>query len=162
MGGVSLAQLNWEGMPGAPVSLHAYSDHVTVRVDSGACPSNYATTPCQYYSDADSKQTNIAPMYAIPRPMQTGVWNELIIHVHWATTSAGVLEVWHRIKGQNAWTKTASMSGYPTVATKNGAYPSATGDKIGAYRAASTAPASVWLDGFTRSATFATAAAELP
>jgi hypothetical protein len=95
--------------------------------------------------------------------MQLGVWHELIVHVHWATDSTGVIETWHRLKGQTSWTKTASLTGYPTVMLNpDGTYPTATTDKIGAYRAQSTAPTSVWLDGFTRSQSFQTAASALP
>ena len=156
--GVNMVQLNWEGFPGAPVDLQAHSDHVTVALQTGACG-----TTCQYRSNAEASNPNLPNLYAIPRPMQLGVWHELVVHVHWATNSSGQVEVWHRIKGQSAWTKTASLSGYPTLATSpSGSYPTHTADKIGVYRPNSYAPTTLLMDGFTRSGSFATASGSLP
>jgi hypothetical protein len=103
-------------------------------------------------------------MYAIPpRSLQQGAWNEVIVHAHWATGSTGAIEAWHRVPGQHTWTKTVSFSGYPTLQTyPDGSMPVSTNDDIQAYRGPSTAPVSVWLDGFPRSQSFATAAAYLP
>ena len=92
-----------------------------------------------------------------------GVWHELIVHCHWATDKSGLVEVWHRIKGQSTWTKTASLSGYPTLQTNpDGSYRTGTLDVLQAYRGSSTAPVTVWLDGFSRSQSLATAAANIP
>ena len=158
--GVEVAQFNWEGLWGSAVDLQAHSDHVTLALQTGVC----ANSRCQWSSNADSPgNPNLPPLYAIPKPMQLGVWHELIVHVHWATDTSGLAEVWHRVQGQTAWTKTATLSGYPTLQVRpDGTYPGGTLDKIGAYRAQSTAPTSVWLDGFSRSQSFAAAAAYLP
>ncbi len=158
--GVEVAQLNWEGLWGSTIDLQAHPDHITLTMQSGVC----ANSQCQWDSNADSPgHPNLPPLYAIPRPMQLGVWHELVIHVHWATDATGVVEVWHRLRGQTAWTKTASLSGYPTVQVRaDGSHPAYCADKIGAYRAQSTAPTSVWLDGFSRSQSFAGAAAYVP
>jgi hypothetical protein len=158
--GAEILNLNMEGMPGygAPVDLQAHNDHVTVALNSGTCGS-----PCQYRSNADSPHANLPPLYAIPRPMQLGVWHELILHVHWATDSTGLVAVWHRVKGKAVWKRTAFVTGYPTLMVdRSGWYPTNTADKIGVYRAESYAPTSVWLDAFSRSQSFATAAANLP
>ena len=157
--GASIAQLNFENLPAAPIALQAHADHVTLVVQSGVC----STTTCQYRSNGDAPSPNLPALYAIPKPMQLGVWHELIVAVHWATDSHGSVTGWHRLKGQTTWTKTLSLTGYPTIAVNGaGAYPPSTQDKIGLYRAQSTAATSVWLDGFARSKTFATAAATLP
>jgi hypothetical protein len=157
--GVSIAQFNWE-IVGSDVALQAHSDHVTLAVQTGVC----TNAVCQYRSNADSTGAPTLPaLYAIPKPMQLGVWHELIVHIHWATDKTGVIEVWHRVKGQSAWTKTASLTGYPTLQTNpDGSYPNGTLDKNGAYRAQSTAPTSIWLDGYSRSQSFAAAASNLP
>ena len=96
--------------------------------------------------------------------MQLGVWHELVVHAHWAANSTGQIEVWHRVKGQPAWAKTASLVRLPDTADEPGREHSRAGtiDMIGAYRGQSTAPVSVWLDGFTRSQSFAAAASNLP
>ena len=119
----------------------------------------------QFNSNADnpSRYVNLPRLYAVPPGMRLGVWHELIIHAHWATDSSGQIEAWHRVKGRSAWTKTASLSGYSTLQENpDGSYPANTIDVIGAYRAYSSAPTSVWLDAFSRSRSFADAAANLP
>jgi hypothetical protein len=162
--GVSIAELNFQGLGtgGPSIALQAHADHVTVAMQTGT-----ATTTAPYYayrSNADSSGTpNMPALYAIPAPMQTGVWHDLVIHVHWATNSQGVVEVWHRLKGQTAWAKTVSLSGYPTLQTNpDGSIPSATLDVLQAYRGPSTAPTTVWLDGFQRWGSLTSAFASLP
>ena len=156
--GAEILNLNWEGMPGAPVDLQAHEDHVTLTLNTGTCG-----RPCQYRSNADAPKPNLPPLYAIPRPMQLGVWHELILHVHWATDSTGLVAAWHRLKGKRLWKRTAYLTGFPTLMVDpTGWYPTNTADKIGVYRAQSFAPTSVWLDAFSRSDSFASAAANLP
>ena len=161
--GVQLAEVNFENLgPGAGVSLQAHADHVTLNFSSGQATS--ATPYFQYRSNADAGgHPNLPALYAIPRPMKTGVWHELVLHAHWATNSSGVVEVWHRLKGQSAWTKTVSLSGVPTLQwTGNGSYPGTTLDILQAYRGGSSAPTTVWLDAFARTTSFAAAAANMP
>src|SRR3989442_6916062 len=88
-----------------------------------------------------------AGIKVIPAPMALGVWHELIVHVHWATDSSGLVEAWHRIQGDSSWQKTVSISGYPTMQW-DATHPISslstmvTSDKIGAYTGASTIPRS--------------------
>jgi hypothetical protein len=166
--GVVIAQLNQQNLgPGGPtIALQAHSDHVTFVMQTGVASTTTPTHPYQYNSLADNatnRYVNLPSLYAVPPGMQLGVWHELVMHIHWATDSTGQIEVWHRVKGQSAWTKTASLSGYPTLQTNpDGSYPQGTIDMIGAYRAQSTAPTSVWLDGFSRTQSFVAAAANMP
>jgi hypothetical protein len=163
--GVEVAQLNFENIWGAPISLQAHPDHITLALQTGACNSSRTARPgCVWSSNADSPgKPNLPPLYAIPSPMQLGVWHELIVHSHWATDNTGAIEVWYRQKGQPSWTRTVNLSGYPTVQTlQDGSYPTTTVDKIGAYRDVATAPTSVWLDSFTTATSFAAAASNLP
>ena len=163
--GVQITEMDFEGLGGngGPVSLQLHSNHLTLNLASGVTTTNAPYS--QYRSNADSPGTpNVPAMYAVPPgSLQQGAWNELIVHIHWATHSTGAIEAWHRVLGQSTWTKTVSLSGYPTLQTNaNGSLPASTNDVIQAYRSASTAPVSVWLDGFSRSQSFATAAAHLP
>jgi hypothetical protein len=163
--GVSIAQLNFENIWGSPVALQAHSDHITLALQTGACNSSTSSNPgCDWSSNADSPgNPNLPDLYAIPSPMQLGVWHELVIHTHWATDNTGQIEVWHKVKGQTAWAQTVSFSGYPTVQTlPDGSYPSSVLDKTGAYRDLSNAPTSVWLDSFGISTSFAEATSYLP
>jgi hypothetical protein len=163
--GLSLAQLNFENIWGAPVSLLAHADHVVLAMQSGLCKSVRTSTPgCAYSSGPNG---NVAPMIAVPAPLALEVWHELIVHVRWTTDSAGIIEVWHRLKGGDTWNKTVSLGGYPTVQWTDDEGPEAiadavTSDKIGAYRGHATFPLTVWHDGFVRTTSFAATASALP
>lgn len=163
--GLSLAQLNFENIWGAPVMLAAHADRVTLVMQSGLCNSVHTSTPgCAYSSGPGG---NVAPMTAVAAPLALGVWHELIVHVRWVTDSSGMIEVWHRLQGSDGWVKTVSLRGYPTVQWTAEEGPKAiagsvTSDKIGAYRGRADFPLSVWQDGFVRTTSFAAAAAALP
>ncbi len=162
--GVEIAQLNFQNLgPAARPSLsRPTTDHVTLAHADRIC-AQQARYQCQSNADSANRHLNLPKLYASRRAMRFGVWHELIIHAHWATDSSGKIDAWHRIKGQRAWQKTASLRGYPTLQDNpDGSYPSTTIDMIGAYRGPSHAPTSVWLDGFSRSGSFAAAAAHLP
>jgi Polysaccharide lyase len=158
--GVSIAAFNFENLWGGPVQLQLHAHHVTLAVQTGVC----ADSQCQYASNADSPgHPNLPPLYAVPPGMQQGVWHELVVHCHWATDATGVIEVWHRLKGEATWTKTVSFTGYPTLQThRDGSVPQRTVDILSAYRGRSTEPVTVWLDAFSRSQTLAAAQANLP
>src|ERR1700693_4064364 len=109
-----LPQLNFQGIDGPPIGLNAHADHVSLVIQTGLCnPYNASVSPgCTYSSGIGG---NVAQMSAIPAPLALNVWHELIVHVHWATDSSGVIEVWHRLLGNTAWKKTVSRRGLPTV-----------------------------------------------
>jgi hypothetical protein len=163
--GLSLAQLNFESIWGAPVMLAAHADHIALVMQSGLCKSVSTSTPgCAYSSGPGG---NVAPMTAVPAPLALGVWHELIVHVRWATDSSGTIEAWHRLQGGGSWVKTVSLRGYPTVQWTAEQGPetladSVTSDKIGAYRGRADFPLTVWQDGFVRTTSFAAAAGALP
>jgi hypothetical protein len=160
--GVSIAELNFQGLGtgGPTIALQAHADHVTVAMQTGVA----TTADYQYRSNADSGgRPNLPPLYAIPRPMRLGVWHELVIHVHWAVDRHGVVAVWHRLKGETRWRKTASLAGVPTLQTNpDGSFPRSTLDVLQAYRGPSFAPTTIWMDGFSRAVSFKAAAVTLP
>jgi Polysaccharide lyase len=163
--GLSIAQLNFANIWGAPVMLAAHADHIRLVMQSGLCNSVYTSKPgCTYSSGTGG---NLARMVAVPSPLALNAWHQLIVHVRWKTDASGMIEVWHRLQGGNSWNKTVSLSGYPTVQWTPEEGPQAianstTSDKIGAYRGKATFPLSVWHDGFVRATSFAAAAAALP
>ena len=162
--GVQIAQVNFESLgPGGPtVALQLHADHVTLVLQSGVTTKRFPYF--QYRSNADSPGTpNVRPLYAIPRGMYTGVWHELVLHCHWAGDDTGVVEVWHRRKGQTKWKQTVSLHGVATLQTESdGSFPQRTLDDIQAYRGPSTAPVTVWLDGFARLTSLEAAQSALP
>ena len=44
-----------------------------------------------------------------------GKWNDFIIHVHWTTSENGIVEIWHKLEGETAFTKVMDLSGVPTL-----------------------------------------------
>jgi Polysaccharide lyase len=162
--GLSIAQLNFQNIWGAPVMLAAHANHIGVVLQSGLCKSVFTSRPgCAYSSGPGG---NVRRLVAVPRPLALDAWHELIVHVHWATDSKGVLEVWHRLKGGD-WKKTVTLRGYPTVQWtadrgRRAVARSVTSDKIGAYRGGANFPLTIWHDGFVRSRSFAATAAALP
>ena len=169
--GLSIAQLSFQGIWGSPVLLAAHARSIALVVQTGLCvPIGSSHPGCTYTSGPGG---NVKPMFAVRAPLALHVWHELIVHVHHAIDSSGVVEVWHRLKGESSWKKTVSLHGYPTVQwTPEGMQLApggrlmlsfnATVDKIGAYRGPADFPLSVWEDGFVRATSFAAAAAALP
>jgi Polysaccharide lyase len=163
--GLSIAQFNFQNIWGAPVMLAAHANYIGVVLQSGLCKSVFTSKPgCAYSSGPGG---NVRRLGGVPRPLALEAWHELIVHVHWATDSKGVLEVWHRLRGRRAWKKTVTLRGYPTVQWtadrgRRAVARSVTSDKIGAYRGSADFPLTIWLDGFVRSRSFAATAAVLP
>ena len=154
--GLSLAQFNFEGIVGAPVSLVAHANDISLVTQAGFCRSR-----CEYSSGAGG---NLPPM-VIARAYPD-VWHEFIVHVKWTTNAKGLIEVWHRLKLHKLWRKVLTRRGIPTLQWDEQGPDSLLGaltsDKIGAYRGWARFPLTVWLDGFVRSPSFATTAARLP
>jgi hypothetical protein len=162
--GLSLAQLNFENIWGAPIILAAHADHVALVLQSGLCNTFQSSNPGCAYSSGGSG--NVAPMIAVPAPLALETWHLLVVHVRWKTDSSGIIEVWHRQQGDSSWNQTVSLRGYPTLQWTADMGPNAitdmtTSDKIGAYRGSATFPLTVWQDGFVRTSSFAAAAAAL-
>jgi hypothetical protein len=170
--GLVVAQLGYQGIWGAPVSLNVHADRVRLVLQSGLCePVGSAHPHCEYQTGFGRKGVgrNLPNLLAIPpRRFATGVWHELVVHVHRAFDSTGVLEAWHRRKGQREWVKTAELRGYPTVQWSAAVPPervSVSGpvDKIGAYRGPGAHRLlTIWQDGFVRATSFEAAAGALP
>lgn len=166
--GLGLAQLGFQGIWGSPVALAAHADRVRIVVQSGLCEPVWKPNPhCQYQNGfgVNGAGGNIPNLLAIPpKRFATGVWHELIIHVRRAFDSRGVVETWHRRKGETEWVKTAELRGKPTVQwtaelSQDLIRVSKPVDKVGAYRGPASFPVSVWHDGFTRGRTFEAAQA---
>jgi hypothetical protein len=162
--GLSIAQLNYQNIWGAPVMLVAHANHIALVLQSGHCRSVFSSKPgCAYSSGPGG---NVRRLVAVRAPMALGAWHQLIIHVRWATNSSGVLEVWHRLMGGRSWNKTASLRGHPTVQWtadrgRRAIAGNVTSDKIGAYRDRADFPLTVWHDGFVRAKSFAATASAL-
>lgn len=162
--GLLIAQFSYQGIHGPPVGLEAHANSIKLVIQTGQCQLITSGGGGCAYSNGPGG--NVKPLVAVPAPLVLHAWHELIVHVHHAIDSSGVIEVWHRLKGQVGWKKTVSLSGYPTVQWTPERLSilsyNATVDKIGAYRGHADFPLSIWQDGFVRTTSFAAAAAALP
>jgi hypothetical protein len=162
--GLAIAQLNFEGIWGAPVILAAHADHVALVMQSGLCKSDHTSNPgCTYSSGLGG---NVRRMQAVPAPLALDAWHELIVHVRWTTDSSGIIEAWHRLQDGGAWNKTVALRGYPTLQWTaergpEGIANGVTADKIGAYHGGADFPVTIWHDGFVRASSFTAAAKAL-
>jgi Polysaccharide lyase len=160
--GLLFAQFDYERLTGPPVGLYAHADHVNVGVESGLCSQAYG---CEYNTGNDAGPNNQGTLGYTLRivPLGTrlaGTWQQFVVHVHHAADSSGLVQGWWRPRG-GTWAQTVNWGGYPTVqwsSTQPVDTNYGTVDKIGAYRAASTFPISIWQDGFCIANSFAAAA----
>jgi hypothetical protein len=153
--GMAIAQLNFENVWGFPVGVIAHADSVDLVLQSGLCNSYKSGSPgCQFSSGI---QGNVPRQHIIPpADFSTSTWHQLLIHVKWTNGNDGVIEGFHRVRGQTAWIPTVSYRGYPTLQRTSTYTPVAsdrTTDKIGAYRGPSDFPISIWQDNFCQAST---------
>ena len=155
--GLSLAQFNFERISGAPLSLVAHANDISLVMQSGLCQAS----GCQYTSGAGG---NVAPM--LITPAYPDVWHEFIVHVRWTTNAKGLIEVWHRLKLHKLWRKAVYRRGIPTLQWDaqgpQSLLGALTSDKIGAYRGWARFPMTILEDGFVRTSRFEATAARLP
>jgi hypothetical protein len=167
-------QLNYQGFSGGAVNLASRHDYLSLNIIAGDCDS---VPGCPYFSGyaepgwGPRPAGMPGPLFAIPSGQRTlGVWHELVIHVYWTTDLDGVVEAWHKEKGQSTWTKTVDTTtsgfGFPTLqwgtspftfVTPQNIASQVSNDKFGMYRQASSYPTNSWFDGFCRATSFAAA-----
>ena len=83
--GLSIAQLSFQGIWGAPVSLNAHARNIALELQSGLCAPYASSHPgCTYSSGSGG---NVPPMIAVPAPLALGVWHEIVVHVRHTTDS---------------------------------------------------------------------------
>jgi Polysaccharide lyase len=150
--GIEIQEYHFQNVYGAPIALQLHADHVTLALQTGSCNNHATARPgCAYHSNADGPHGytgNMPGYYAIPPgALQQGAWNEILMHVHWASDGSGQIQTWYKVKGASAWTQSSNLTNIPTVqwdSTKSCCY-SSYSDQTEAYTGALTAPVSVWL-----------------
>lgn len=111
---------------GAPVSIAMFSDVVKVVMRGGLnrCALNgtgHRAESVGYGNggaeeDGTGNLGGLAQWSIIPKgQLHSGVWYEVILHIHWATNSTGQVDSWYRRKGQSTWTQTVKQAGFPTL-----------------------------------------------
>lgn len=171
--GVNILELHFQNVWGSPVTLQLHPDHVTVALETGGCtPYTSALAGCQYRSNADntgcrsnSTHTCLPGYYAMPPgAFVQGSWNEVLLHIHWASDSTGAIQAWYKQKGQTTWTQSLNIAGLPTVQwnSSRGCCYTNYRDETEAYTAGLTAPLSIWLDNDVAGTSLASVESTMP
>lgn len=166
--GVEIKEFHFQNVYGAPISFQLHPDHVTLSLQTGACSNHSTSQPgCAWHSNADNPggPGNLPASYAIPRgALEQGAWNEILMHVRWASDSTGQIQTWYKVKGAPTWTQSANVTGVPTVQwdVSKGCCYTNYADLTEAYTAALTAPLSVWMDDDVSGPTFSSVALTMP
>jgi len=50
--------------------------------------------------------------------LSLGLWNDFVFHVKWTTENEGVIEFWHKVEGQDNFTKILDLKEIPTLQFK--------------------------------------------
>jgi hypothetical protein len=166
---VEFMEYHFQNVYGAPVSFQLHPDHITLALQTGACNNHTTAQPgCAYHTNADNPDGHpgtLPAYYAVPPgAFREGMWNEVLMHVHWASDSTGSVQTWYRVKGASVWTPSASVSGIPTVQwdVRTGCCAGSWIDLSEAYTGALSAPLSIWLDNQVSGSSFAAVAATMP
>jgi Polysaccharide lyase len=159
--GVEIEEYHFQNVYGAPISFQLHSDHVTLALQTGACNNHTTTSPgCAYHSNADNPNGdpgNVPAQYVIPPgALQEGAWNDMVMHVHWASDGTGQIQTWYKVNSASSWTQSSNVTGIPTVQWDNTQVCCGTSyvDETEAYTSALTAPMSLWLGNDVSGATF--------
>jgi hypothetical protein len=159
--GVEIAEYHFQNIYGAPISFQLHADHVTLALQTGACNDHTTVQPgCAYHSNADNPNGNPGTLpaeYVIPPgAFQEGAWNDMMMHVHWASDGTGQIQTWYKTSGETTWTQSSNGTGIPTVQwdnTQTCCYTSYV-DETEAYTYGLTAPMSLWLGNDVSGTTF--------
>jgi hypothetical protein len=167
--GVEIEEYHFQNVYGAPISFQMHADHITLALQTGACNNHTTVRPgCTDHSNADNPNGNAGNLpayYAIPQgAFQEGSWNEILMHVHWASDSTGQIQTYYKVKGATSWIQSSNVTGIPTVQwdnTKSCCYASAV-DETEAYTYALSSPLSIWFGNDVVGPTFNSVAAMMP
>jgi hypothetical protein len=167
---------NYYSVNGCMENLGVSNNSIYVLVNSGACPASGVSPGCPYYSGSPNFPgvcrgfTSCTPRYVVPPGNLTAnVWHEVILHIYYTLDNTGVVQAWHRLKGQAGWTKAVDMAGgFPTLQTGptsfgqtvtasniNG-WPST--DQFGGYRPPASTTSTWSVDNWCRASSFNAAA----
>jgi hypothetical protein len=165
---------NYYSVNGCTDNVGASNSGIFVLFNAGACPANGSSTGCPYYmgnplwpSVCRGYSSSLCGMHWIVNPIRENVWYEIIFHVYYTLNNNGVVQAWHREKGQSTWSLDVDVREGPTLQTGptsfgttvtssniNG-WPST--DQIILYRPAATNAAANYNDNWCRATSFSAA-----
>ena len=163
--GIEIQEYHFQNVYGAPIAFQLHADHVTLALQTGACNNHTTVSPgCAYHSNADDPSGspgNLPGYYVIPPgALQQGAWNDMLMHVAWASDGTGQIQTWYKVNGAGAWTQSSNVTNIPTVQWDNttGCCAPSYVDETEAYTGALTAPVSLWLGNDVAGSTFTSVA----
>lgn len=113
--GAMIAQLHYPVLLYHSWGLVEQTDYVRCALNTGQI--SWSGTP----GSSTGSFECVRNYAAIPKErFSTGKWHYLICGIRWATDWTGSTEIWHRIQGETAWTKTVDVHGIPTQQWGNG------------------------------------------
>jgi hypothetical protein len=155
--GTEIAGYHDVGVVSSPLEIVAFSDRIEVQLLGGAC--NPSIPSCTYSAAHGYPHKSIIPTGTYVE----GSWYEIITHVHWSTTTSGVVQTWYRQKGATTWTASAGYTNVATEQWRSGyPLPSVYVDQLEAYTQARKTPLTIWLDNDVYGTTFSDVAATMP
>jgi hypothetical protein len=150
--GVEIEEYHFQNVYGAPIAFQLHANHVTLALQTGACNNHTSVRPgCAYHSNADAPNGNagnVPASYVIPPgALQQGAWNQMLMHVHWASDSTGQIQTWYKTATSSTWNASSSISGIPTVQWDNtkACCASTYEDETESYAGPLASPMSIWL-----------------
>jgi hypothetical protein len=171
---------NYYSVNSCIVSVSARPQSLFTLINSGACPASGVSPGCPWYSatpDGGNYSTcrgftgsQCGPLYIVrPGRLKLNVWHEIIMHVYYTLDNNGVVEFWHRVKGQSVWKKSVSVSGrFPTLQTGPATFGTtvtrsnldgwSSTDQFGLYRGPQATSATLWADNWCRATSYQSAA----
>ena len=162
---------SWQHYAPPALAIQAHDTYVGFVSKTGPPVTNYALDHKGKYVSAVGAPksgvgvTRLPDCYMVPpSDYAQGVVHQYIVRrrVTMTVGVTGVLEGWYRFKGAKTFKPAFSLTGYPTVQYDPHGGVGSCFDVVQAYRGPSTAPVTVKVGGYSRSDSFAEAAAFLP
>jgi len=67
------------------------------------------------YECFDGPGTAYLEEYTLLDAITPGKWNDFIIHVKWTARDKGVIEIWHKLEGEQSFVKKVNLHDIPTL-----------------------------------------------
>jgi hypothetical protein len=173
---------NYYSVNGCTDNVNASNNSIYVLFNAGACPASGVSPGCPYYMGnalwpavCRGFSTSQCGMHYIVQPgaLKENVWYEIIFHVYYTLDLNGVVQAWHREKGQSSWSLDVNVQGaFPTLQTGPTSFGTtvtasningwSSTDQIILYRPPASNAVSSYNDNWCRATSFAAAASCFP
>jgi hypothetical protein len=168
---------NYYSVNGCTDNVGASNSGIFVLFNAGDCPASGVSPGCPYYMGnplwpdvCRGYATSLCGLHWIvsPSAFKENVWYEIVFHVYYSVGIDGMVQAWHREKGQSSWSLDVDVRGYPTLQTGPTSFGSTvtasnidgwpSTDQIILYRPPAPNPVTVYHDNWCRATTFSAAA----